>query len=170
MARWRHYRYWPPNGEQSLNGRHFEVGNDGANFESYVQYVYDRLLNLKDEGVCVSRGAHLRGKSGMFPQVDVDYEFERANIRHRVVIECKDHIRPITKGAVQEFHSKLIDIGGVIGVIVARNGFQFGANELTNHYDIITTSSAELPEMMHLLALRIESVCLPGPDARGEPF
>jgi Restriction endonuclease len=146
------------------------VRNDGANLESYVQYVYESLLNLKDEGVCVSRGAHLRGRSGVFHEVDVYYEFERANIRHRVVIECKDHNRPVTKGIVQEFHSKIIDIGNVIGLIVSRNGFQSGAKELANHYDILTTSASELPGIPHLLALRIESVCLPGPNARGEPF
>ncbi len=48
--------------------------NTGVAFEEYVRGIYSMLLNLKDEGVVVSRDATVRGKSGENYQIDVYYE------------------------------------------------------------------------------------------------
>ncbi len=72
--------------------------NNGNSLESYVQYVYQSLLNMRNEGVVVSKNAKLRGKSGAMHEIDVFYEFVRAGIRHRVAVECKDLSRPVEKG------------------------------------------------------------------------
>ena len=83
------------------------MSNRGQTLESWIHYVYDMLLNLRNDGVSVQRDVKLVGRSKVLHQIDVYYEFSRAGLKHRVAIECKDHNRPITKGDIQEFHGKL---------------------------------------------------------------
>lgn len=144
--------------------------NDGNSLESYVQYVYQSLLNLRDEGVMVSKRTKLRGKSGAMHEVDVFYEFVRAGIRHRVAVECKDLSRPVTKGDITEFHGKVQDIGGISALVVSRSGYQEGARLFAKHWDILLLGSDELPAINTLLASRLEAVALPDEACIGEPF
>lgn len=144
--------------------------NQGKLLEEAVQYVYSTRLNLKDEGIVVGRRVHMSGKSGASHEIDVFYEFEKAGIRHRVAIECKDWERAASKGELQEFESKIRDVGNLVGVMVSRNGYQEGAKLLAEHRDIITLTADELPSLGSLLAARIEAVALPNENYVGEPF
>lgn len=85
----------------------------GASLEKDVQQIYTYLLNMRDEGVVVGNPVFMTGKSGVQHEVDVYYEFSRTGIRHRVAIECKDWATPVSKGQIQEFESKLRDIGNI---------------------------------------------------------
>ncbi len=144
--------------------------NDGKSLESYVQYVYNELLNLRGEGVLVTMRPRLRGKSGAMHEVDVYYEFERAGVRHRVAIECKDHGRPVSKGDVSEFYGKVNDIGGVSAIVVSRNGYQEGAVTFAKMWDIELLKVKDLPSLGQLLARRIAENALPDETCVGEPF
>lgn len=139
-------------------------------FEEEIRHVYEALLNKKDDGVLVTRNAKIRGRSGAFNQIDVYYEFERAGVRHRVAIECKDTKRPVDKGQISEFAFKLVDIGNIIGLVVSRNGFQEGAETVASHYGIDLLCREDLPSMGSLLAKRLETVALPNDTYVGEPF
>ena len=90
--------------------------NSGKEFENYVKSIYSILLNLKDEGIVVSSGAStfLKGLSGENYQIDVYYEFERAGVRHRVIIECKDWKHPVKREQVNTLESKVRDIPGLV--------------------------------------------------------
>jgi hypothetical protein len=144
--------------------------NDGKSLESYVQYVYNTLLNLRDEGVLVTMRPRLRGKSGAMHEVDVYYEFERAGVRHRVAIECKDHARPVSKGDVSEFYGKVNDIGGISAIVVSRNGYQEGAVDFAKMWNIELMTVEGLPSMGKLLGKRLEAAALPDEKGVGEPF
>jgi hypothetical protein len=139
-------------------------------FEKHVEYIYSMLLNLRDEGVVVSRNATLLGRSGVAHQIDVYWEFIRAGVHHRVAIECKDHQRPIEKGQIHEFHSKLSDLDNIVGLIVSRNGFQSGAADFARHYGIQALTPSDLPNLGKLLGMRIQAVALPDETYVGEPF
>lgn len=128
------------------------------------------LLNLKDEGVLVTKGAQLRGRSGVFHQIDVYYEFERAGIRHKVAIECKATKRAIELGDVRNFSSTLQDIGNVNGIMVSRNGFQEGASDFAGHNGIELLTDESLPTIPLLFGKRLEAVALPDETYVGEPF
>jgi hypothetical protein len=138
--------------------------------ESYVQHVYSSLMNLKDEGVVVSRNAIMIGKSGAKHEVDVFYQFERAGLTHKVAIECKFTTRPVEKADVLEFHSKAKDIGNIQPVFVSKSGYQGGAIDYAKHYEIQLLKLDDLPTLNILLAKRIESVALPSESDLGEPF
>lgn len=138
--------------------------------EKDVQQVYSYLLNMRDEGVVVGNTVFMTGKSGVQHEVDVYYEFAKAGIRHRVAIECKDWAAPVSKGRIQEFESKLRDIGNITGVVVARNGYQSGAEALARHMDILPLRFDDLPSFNVLMGQRLTAVGLPDESYVGEPF
>ena len=63
--------------------------------ESYVEFVYQSLLDLGNDNVVVGRDVTLTGRTGIPHQIDVYYEFEKAGFRHRVAIECRHKSRAI---------------------------------------------------------------------------
>lgn len=142
----------------------------GTSLEQDVQRVYSFLLNMRDEGVVVGNRVFMAGKSGVQHEIDVFYEFSKAGIRHRVAIECKDWATPVTKGQIQEFESKLRDIGAITGVVVSRNGYQSGADTFAKFNDILPLRFEDLPSFRVLLAERLKTVALPDEDYIGEPF
>jgi hypothetical protein len=142
----------------------------GKSLELDVRRIYNYLLNMRDEGVVVGHDVSVIGKSGVRHQVDVYYEFKRAGISHRVAIECKDWTNPVSKGQVQEFESKVRDIGNVVGLMVSRVGYQSGALDLAKFYGIMALQFDELPSFPALMAERITTVAIPDEDAVGEPF
>lgn len=101
----------------------------GKVLESYVQFVYQKLLEFLDEGALVSTNLLIQGKSGVKHEFDVYYEFQHLNIKHRIAIECKDWNTPVTKGEVGEFIAKLNDLNNISGVMVAKSGYQAGARQ-----------------------------------------
>lgn len=144
--------------------------NTPPDLESYVQYVYTTLLNLKDEGVIVSRNAIMVGRSGIRHEIDVFYQFERVGVTHKVAFECKFTARPTEKADLLEFHSKINDLGNVQAICVSKSGFQRGAIDYASHYGIQLLTLAELPTLGVLMAKRIEAVALPSAHTLGEPF
>lgn len=142
----------------------------GKSLESYVEFVYSTLLNLKDEGVIVSSNAILKGRSGAKHEIDVFYQFERSGINHKVAIECKFTERPVQKSHVTDFHSKLSDIGNIQGFMVSKSGYQSGAKEYGEHYGIDLLGVDDLPTLNILVGETIGAIALPKEDYIGEPF
>lgn len=143
---------------------------NGRSFESYVQFVFSSLLNMKDEGVVVGRDVQLVDKFGLAHQVDIYYQFERAGITHKVAIECKDRDRPIENGEVAKFYGKLCNAGALRLVMISGSGYQRLAIQYAEKHDILLLTSDELPRIHTLVAQRLKSVALPNATAIGEPF
>lgn len=144
----------------------------GAEFEEYIRSIYSMLLNLKDEGILVTGGANtfLKGITGENYQIDVYYEFVRAGVRHRVIIECKDWQSPVKREDVNALESKVRDIPGVIGVIISKSGYQSGAINFSRQKGILALTPDELPSLGTLIAERLKIVALPDETCIGEPF
>ena len=139
-------------------------------FEHSVHFVYTLLLQLSGERQHVLKRSKVIGRSGASHEIDVFYEFERAGVPHRVAIECKDTGRPVTKGQVQEFYAKVIDLQNVVPIVVSRHGFQEGAKQYADHYDIHLLGWSELPQLDNLLTKWLEFILMPGRNDIGEPF
>lgn len=145
--------------------------NTGKDFESYVQYVYSTLLNLRGEKTQVSRRTTFKLPTGDSYELDVYYEFMRAGIRHRVAIECKDWKRPVDQGKILEFHQKIKNIGNdVIGVVVSRSGYQAGVEMVAARHNISLLTADDLPSLAELVGHQIKRSALHEPDLIGEPF
>lgn len=161
------YRKAKPNRFASGNKKPVNTGSD---FEEYVRHIYSVLLNFKDEGIVVTTNATLRGITGANYKIDVYYEFLRAGVRHRVIIECKDWGSPVERDRINALESKIHDISGVIGVIVSRSGYQSGAIDFAHKKGILAFTPDDLPTLNVLVAERLTTVALPDETAIGEPF
>ena len=139
-------------------------------FESYVEFVYQSLLDLGNDNVVVARDVTLTGRTGIRHQIDVYYQFEKAGFSHQVAIECRNKSRAIDKDQVMAFKSKVADIPGVQGVMVARKGYQSGAKTFAEDNGILAIDITQLPSIGMLMAARVEAVALPDHKTVGEPF
>ncbi|GAB6847069.1 restriction endonuclease [Paraburkholderia kururiensis] len=143
---------------------------DWSELEDHVKHVYETLLNLQGEQIVVARNVQIRGKTGQSHQVDVYYEFEKAGVRHRVAIECKNTKRPIDIGKVGAFWLTIDDCHGLIGVMVSAAGYQKGAEKAAVDRGILPLSLDDLPSLSHLLGARLELYTIPDEKTIGEPF
>jgi hypothetical protein len=63
-------------------------------------------------------------------QIDVYWEFTKAGITYRTVVQAKNWSRPLDQGEVFKFEAVLRDLPGQPrGIMVAANGYQSGARE-----------------------------------------
>jgi hypothetical protein len=143
---------------------------DAKDFESYVSFVYDILLNSTGDGIQLSQRSKIKGRSGSWYEIDVYYEFVKGDVTHRVAFECKYWNKNVDRDAVLAFHSKLSDIGNIHGVMVTKTGFQQGTRDYARHYGIELRHLSDLPTFFEVVATRLKSVAMHDPRKRGEPF
>ena len=139
-------------------------------FEQYVHYVYQILLGLGNDNVVVAQNVVMKGRTGIQHQFDVFYEFKRAGLSHKVVVECRHKKKPIDKDQVMAFKSKVEDVQGLKVVIVALTGFQSGSKKFASDNGLVAIEYADLPSLDILLGEQIEAAALPDTDTLGEPF
>lgn len=142
----------------------------GKNLESYVQYVYQKLLEFVDEGAVVSTNVSIQGKTGARHEFDVFYEFEHLNIKHRIAIECKDWNTPVAIGEIRDFNSKLEELNNISGVMVAKSGYQSGAKQYAEGMGIRLMEEKDLPTFTEIVAGVIKKAFLPNNKVEGRPF
>jgi|SRR5690554_997418 len=100
--------------------------NKNTAYELLAQEIYQNLLNEENITVSVEHNVNIQGKSTKH-QIDVYWKYKVAGIEHKVAIECKNYSKRVSIGQVRDFYSVLNDIGGTIGIMVTKNGFQKGA-------------------------------------------
>lgn len=143
----------------------------GKKLETYIQFIYQMLLNLKDEGIDVRHNVVLTGKTGCKHQIDVYYEFKKVDLIHKVAIECKGGRKPVKKSDVIDFHGKLQDLDkDISGVLISMHGFQSGAANYAKYHNISLLNFDDLPHLGMVLSKRISAVALPDENEIGEPF
>ena len=93
-------------------------------YESFVQRVVESLV-----GVDVFHGKEYEGRiTGRKIKVDVSFVLSIAGgVSLLVLVECKHYGHRVPVDDVEEFHSKLDDIGAQKGILVTTIGFQEGA-------------------------------------------
>ena len=111
--------------------------NQNTEFERFTQRVYQKLVNndvLKPTNV--QHDIKLKGKSGCEHQIDVYWEYEIADNKYKVAIECKNYNAPIPIGKVRDFKGVLDDLHNVNGIMVSSHGYQDGAKKYAAEYGI----------------------------------
>ncbi len=79
----------------------------GDRLESLVQYVYQVLSNSSNQKIEVINKHDIIGKSGVKHNIDVYYQFNLNGITHKVIFECKNWKKKISKKKVLAFKSIL---------------------------------------------------------------
>ncbi len=71
----------------------------------------------------VTENAKLVGKSGTPRQIDILVEQDAGQFDLRIVVDCKDHKKPVDVKDVEAFLGLVEDVGAHKGAMVAANGF-----------------------------------------------
>ena len=99
------------------------------NYEKFVQGCIQELMN--SEGVHVYHLKEYIGRvSGRKIKIDVSFETHVLGSKILVLVECKYYKNKIDVSEVEEFHSKLDDIGAHKGIIVSTVGYSEGAERV----------------------------------------
>lgn len=143
----------------------------GKLLESYVQFVYSKLLQFMDDAdTLVSTNVSIQGRSGAKNEFDVYYEFCHLNVRHRIAIECKDWVNPVTIKEVRDFCAKLDDLNNITGMMVAKSGYQSGAKIYAESKGVKLLEEKDLPTLVDIVCGVIKNGFLPDKNVEGRPF
>ncbi len=107
---------------------------DGSELERLV-------LNLLAEagrdlpGFRVEHRESVKAADGQY-QIDVTARFRQLGVDFLVLVECKDHVRPVEREDVQVLADKRRATGAHKAILFATNGFQSGALEYARAHGI----------------------------------
>lgn len=115
-----------------------DIYADAIQYELLTQAIYQDLLAREgDRSVEVKHNVSRPGRSGVEHQIDVYWEYRKAGIAHRVLIECKNYATNITLEKVRNFFAVVHDIGNCVGIMVTKTGYQSGAAAFCKHYGLL---------------------------------
>ena len=107
---------------------------DGAEFERLVA----ALLMEAGRGLPefrIDQQESVRAPDGQY-RIDVTVRFQQLGAQFLVLVECKDHVRPVEREDVQVLADKLRSAGAQKGMLFSTNGFQRGAVEYARSHGI----------------------------------
>lgn len=111
--------------------------NQNTDYERFTREVYRQLSELEGiKTICIEHNIPLTGKSGCKHQIDVYWEYEHLEVKHKVAIECKNYSHTLSIGKVRDFCGVLSDLEDVTGIMVTKKGYQKGAKKYAAHYGI----------------------------------
>jgi Restriction endonuclease len=114
-----------------------KVSENSEGYEKLAKKIYEDILALEGvENINVQHDVKVKGKSGVDHQIDVFWEYRYAEITHKVLIECKHYGHSVGLIHVRNMHGLLTDIPNSSGILVTTLGFQSGAQEYANFYEI----------------------------------
>lgn len=111
-----------------------------AEYERFVISLQQAIVNASaittHNHIDVQHDVHIPSRTGRKRQFDVYWEFELGGIKHKTVIECKNHWRPIEIGDIDALVGKMTDFKGMHAVIATSSGYQEGALEKATEHGI----------------------------------
>lgn len=114
----------------------FEADITPVNFE---KLCLDLLMQTRDfekiSVISIKHNKKITTSDGEY-HLDGYIEYELFDVRHKVILECKKHKRPVQRSVVLELKSKLESIGAQKGIIMSTSGFQTGAIEYAQQHGI----------------------------------
>lgn len=114
-----------------------KVSETSTDYEKLAQKIYGEILALQGvENIDVRHNVKIKGKSGVEHQIDVFWEYKYAGVVHRVLIECKHYSHAVSLLHVRNLHGLTTDIPNSTGIIVTTVGFQSGAKEYADFYEM----------------------------------
>lgn len=124
--------------------------NSETSWQAYEQRAYEVFCSTghvcgKDEVIEGARGSH---------QIDVLVNLNLFPLGHRWLIECKNWSRRVGKREVHAFKTVIDDIGADHGYILSEHGFQKGAIEMANKFNISLCSLSELENQFQMEQLK----------------
>lgn len=105
---------------------------------SELEQLAVNLLREAGRGLADFRVGHrelVQAPDGSY-QIDVTARFRALDVDFLVMVECKDHVRPVERESVQVLADKKRATGAHKAILFATNGFQRGAVEYATVHGI----------------------------------
>lgn len=102
---------------------------------------------FRDAGCEAQTRIDVEGARG-WDNVDVWVEFESLGMTEKWLVECKDEKRPAEKDDVRALRTRVENVGASRGVLVSRNGFQRGCDDVAAKTNILLTDPIELADRL----------------------
>jgi hypothetical protein len=115
---------------------------DWITFEKLTEDIFNKLSS-NSEFERIDRNVKLNGKDGP-RQIDILIRTEVCKIQILTIIECKDHNRKISVGAIDAFHSKLQDVNANKGIFITRLGYSSTAIKKAERLGITLCTAHEV--------------------------
>jgi len=129
---------------------------DSRNLELLVQRIQQQLAPTAE----VLHNVHLPGHlSKVDRQIDVLVREKIGQYDMLIVLDCKDHARPIDVIGVEAFHELVNDVGGHRGVLVCPAGFTAAAKERARGYGIDLYSPVDTEPHKWQMHVTVPVVC-----------
>lgn len=126
-----------PNVHFMHQGASVKVSETSTDYEKLAQNIYSEILAHQSvENINVRHNVKIKGRSGVEHQIDVFWEYKYAGTVHRVLIECKHYSHAVNLLHVRNLHGLTTDIPNSKGIIVTTIGYQSGAKEYADFYEI----------------------------------
>ncbi len=107
---------------------------DGATFERVVaEILVDLGASLPD--FRIERQELVKAGDGQY-RIDVTARFTQLGAEFLVLVECKDHARPVEREDVQVLFDKIRSVGAHKAMLFSTNGFQSGALEYARAHGV----------------------------------
>jgi restriction system protein len=107
---------------------------DGSEFERVIAEILSELGTSLPE-FRVERQELIKAPDGRY-RIDITIRFTQLGATFLVLVECKDHARPVEREDVQVLADKLRAAGAHKGMLFSTNGFQRGAIEYARSHGI----------------------------------
>ena len=141
---------------------------DGSQLEKLVV----DLLSEAGQGLAEFRVEHreaIRAADGEY-QIDATARFSALGVDFLVLVECKDHSRPVEREDVQILADKKRAVGAQKAILFATNGFQRGALDYAKTHDIALVRILEGALTYGTRSAQQTSPPTPPPWANIQPF
>jgi restriction system protein len=133
---------------------------DGAEFERVVAEILTEM-GRGLPGFRVERQDLITAADGQY-RIDVTVRFTQLGADFLVLVECKNHVRPVEREDVQVLADRLRAVGAQKGILFSANGFQRGAIQYARSHGIALVRIIEG-------ALTYETKSLPQGSVRPAP-
>ena len=127
--------------------------------DDYERFVQNVMRELVRDSVDVRHQHTYVGKvSGRKIKVDVSFEIILAGgAKILVLVECKHYSHTVEVSDIEEFHSKIDDIGAHKGIMVTTEGYQSGTKAVAKGREIalaLLTDDSQPDEINYIDAAR----------------
>lgn len=104
----------------------------GKDYEDFVEQVYQAILSAEQRNqrisfVALERNKTIQSWTGTPAEIDIYWEYTVAGITHKVAIECKNYNKVVDIGEIRDFSKKIEHIGGLKGLMAAKQGFSLNS-------------------------------------------
>jgi hypothetical protein len=113
-----------------------------------LEYLVATLEAALSPNARVIRSHKMKDRTGRLREIDLYIEDRFRGRLQRLVVECRNHARPVSIDYIEGLVTKRADLGHPIMCVVSAAGFQAGAEAKAEHHGILLSLFEETTDQM----------------------